>query len=59
MISWSIRRWTARHRAWRRRRADIDGVVSVIDGAALAVGEFARVTVTASDQHDLVARRAQ
>jgi ribosomal protein S12 methylthiotransferase len=38
---------------------EIDGVVSVIDGATLAVGEFARVTVTASDQHDLVARRAQ
>jgi ribosomal protein S12 methylthiotransferase len=38
---------------------EIDGVVSVIDGAALTVGDFARVTVTESDQHDLVARRAQ
>jgi ribosomal protein S12 methylthiotransferase len=36
---------------------EIDGTVSVTDGAALAVGQFARVTVTGSDQHDLVARR--
>jgi hypothetical protein len=34
-------------------------MVSVIDGAALTVGDFARVTVTESDQHDLVARCAQ
>jgi hypothetical protein len=34
-------------------------VVSVIDGASLTVGEFARVTVTESDQHDLVARCTQ
>ena len=38
---------------------EIDGVVSVIDGAALTIGDFARVTVTESDQHDLVARCAQ
>jgi ribosomal protein S12 methylthiotransferase len=37
---------------------EIDGIVSVIDGDALAVGEFARVTITEADQHDLVARRA-
>jgi ribosomal protein S12 methylthiotransferase len=38
---------------------EIDGVVSVIDGAALEVGDFARVTVIESDQHDLVARLAR
>jgi ribosomal protein S12 methylthiotransferase len=38
---------------------EIDGMVSVIDGAALAVGDFARVTVIESDQHDLVARCSQ
>ncbi len=38
---------------------EIDGVVSIIDGGALAVGEFARVTVTEADQHDLVARCAE
>jgi ribosomal protein S12 methylthiotransferase len=38
---------------------EIDGMVSVIDGAALTVGDFARVTVTESDQHDLVARCGQ
>ena len=37
---------------------EIDGVVSVIDGGALTVGDFVRVTVTGSDQHDLVAHRA-
>jgi ribosomal protein S12 methylthiotransferase len=49
-------------RAIARGAADapeIDGMVSVIDGAALTVGDFARVTVTESDQHDLVARCAQ
>jgi ribosomal protein S12 methylthiotransferase len=37
---------------------EIDGIVSVIDGGALTVGEFTRVTVTEADQHDLVARCA-
>jgi ribosomal protein S12 methylthiotransferase len=36
---------------------EIDGIVSVIDGAMLKVGEFARVIVTDAGQHDLVARR--
>jgi ribosomal protein S12 methylthiotransferase len=38
---------------------EIDGVVSVTDGATLTVGDFARVSVTESDQHDLVARCVQ
>jgi ribosomal protein S12 methylthiotransferase len=37
---------------------EIDGIVSVIDGDALKVGDFARVTITEADQHDLVARCA-
>jgi ribosomal protein S12 methylthiotransferase len=37
---------------------EIDGTVSVIDGELLKVGEFARVTVTEADEHDLVARCA-
>ena len=38
---------------------EIDGIVSIIDGDTLAVGDFARVTVTEADQHDLVACRAE
>ncbi len=37
---------------------EIDGSVSVIEGESLKVGEFARVTVTEADEHDLVARVA-
>jgi ribosomal protein S12 methylthiotransferase len=32
---------------------EIDGVVRIDDGAALAAGQFARVTITSSDAHDL------
>jgi ribosomal protein S12 methylthiotransferase len=35
---------------------EIDGVVRIEDGATLAPGSFARVVVTASEEHDLVAR---
>jgi ribosomal protein S12 methylthiotransferase len=38
---------------------EIDGVVRVEDGGDLAPGSFARVTVTASDAHDLVATLAR
>jgi ribosomal protein S12 methylthiotransferase len=38
---------------------DIDGVVRIASGAALAVGAFADVTVTAADEHDLHARIAR
>ena len=34
---------------------DIDGVVTIADGKALAVGEFARVRITGAGAHDLVA----
>jgi len=37
---------------------EIDGVVRVADGDGLAAGDIVRVVVTASDQHDLDARRA-
>ena len=37
---------------------EIDGVVRVVNGASLRVGEFARVTVTGADDHDLTARLA-
>ena len=37
---------------------EIDGVVSIEDGENLAVGSFARVRITASGEHDLVARLA-
>jgi ribosomal protein S12 methylthiotransferase len=46
-------------RAVARSSADapeIDGIVSIDDGAALAVGSLARVRVTGSDAHDLRAR---
>jgi ribosomal protein S12 methylthiotransferase len=49
-------------RAIARSAADapeIDGVVIVEDGASLPVGEFARVSVVAASQHDLIARRAK
>jgi ribosomal protein S12 methylthiotransferase len=36
---------------------EIDGVVRVDDGGGLVPGQFVRVTVTASDAHDLAARR--
>jgi len=48
-------------RAIARSAADapeIDGVVAIEDGGGLAVGTFARVTVTGSAQHDLTARLA-
>jgi ribosomal protein S12 methylthiotransferase len=37
---------------------EIDGVVRVEDGQALAPGSFARVTITAAHEHDLAARPA-
>jgi len=37
---------------------DIDGLVYVTDGQDLEVGEYARVTVTDCDVHDLFAQRA-
>jgi ribosomal protein S12 methylthiotransferase len=37
---------------------DIDGLVYVADGHELAVGEFAQVTITDCDVHDLYARLA-
>ena len=37
---------------------EIDGVVEIIDAGELQPGEFARVTVTAAHQHDLVGRLA-
>jgi ribosomal protein S12 methylthiotransferase len=48
-------------RALARSAADapeIDGTVIVEDGSSLAAGSFARVTITASDEHDTFARRA-
>jgi ribosomal protein S12 methylthiotransferase len=38
---------------------EIDGVVRVAGGGGLRVGDFARVTVTGADAHDLTARRAR
>jgi len=35
---------------------EIDGVVQVDDGRSLTPGQFARVTITGSDEHDLQAR---
>ncbi|HUH95439.1 MAG TPA: 30S ribosomal protein S12 methylthiotransferase RimO [Casimicrobiaceae bacterium] len=46
-------------RAVARSTADapeIDGIVSIEDGATLSVGGFVRVRVTGSDAHDLTAR---
>ena len=37
---------------------EIDGIVRVDDGAALAAGSFARVMITGADAHDLRARLA-
>jgi ribosomal protein S12 methylthiotransferase len=37
---------------------EIDGTVAVADGAALAVGEFARVRITGASAHDLSGVRA-
>ena len=48
-------------RAIARSAADapeIDGIVSVEDGASLATGDFARVRVVASSAHDLTGRIA-
>jgi ribosomal protein S12 methylthiotransferase len=48
-------------RALARSAADapeIDGIVTVADGAALAVGEFARVRITGASAHDLSGVRA-
>jgi ribosomal protein S12 methylthiotransferase len=48
-------------RAVARSAADapeIDGIVTIDDGAALVVGEFARVRIVGSDAHDLTARLA-
>ena len=38
---------------------EIDGQVRVKDGAALAIGEFARVTITGASAHDLTATIAR
>jgi ribosomal protein S12 methylthiotransferase len=38
---------------------EIDGVVRIANGGKLAVGNFARVTVTSSTEHDLLARIAR
>ena len=35
---------------------EIDGIVRVDDGAGLAPGSFARVTITSAGEHDLAAR---
>ena len=48
-------------RATARSAADapeIDGVVHIEDGSDLAVGDFARVRIVASGEHDLTARQA-
>jgi ribosomal protein S12 methylthiotransferase len=48
-------------RATARSAADapeIDGLVIIEDGGALAAGEFARVQIVGSGEHDLAARRA-
>jgi ribosomal protein S12 methylthiotransferase len=37
---------------------DIDGTVTIEDGAGLVAGSFARVTITGSSEHDLMARLA-
>jgi len=37
---------------------EIDGVVRIVDGRALNVGEFARTVITAADAHDLTGRLA-
>ena len=37
---------------------EIDGTVRIAGGAALPVGAFARVTITAASEHDLQARLA-
>jgi ribosomal protein S12 methylthiotransferase len=37
---------------------EIDGVVRIVDGHALNVGEFARTVITAADAHDLTGRLA-
>ena len=37
---------------------EIDGTVAIADGAALAVGEFARVRITGASAHDLTGVRA-
>ncbi len=38
---------------------EIDGIVTVEDGGALRVGQFATVAVTSADAHDLTARLAR
>ncbi len=38
---------------------EIDGVVRIVDGGELAVGSFARVRVTGSDEHDLTGTLAK
>jgi len=38
---------------------EIDGVVRIANGDGLRAGQFARVLVTASDEHDLAARRVR
>jgi ribosomal protein S12 methylthiotransferase len=50
---------TRRQRALTRSSADapeIDGVVEIADAKDLVPGQFARVTITAAHQHDLVGR---
>ncbi|HEY2865169.1 MAG TPA: 30S ribosomal protein S12 methylthiotransferase RimO [Casimicrobiaceae bacterium] len=47
-------------RAVARSAADapeIDGTVTIADGASLAVGEFARVRITGASAHDLTGKR--
>jgi ribosomal protein S12 methylthiotransferase len=38
---------------------EIDGVVRIANGDGLRAGQFARVLVTASDEHDLAAKRVR
>ena len=38
---------------------EIDGIVTVTGGGRLRVGDFAQVTVTGADAHDLTARLAR
>jgi ribosomal protein S12 methylthiotransferase len=38
---------------------EIDGVMRIANAASLRVGEFAGVTITAANPHDLIARLAR
>ncbi len=37
---------------------EIDGVVRIVDGHSLSVGQFVRTVITAADAHDLTGRLA-